>query len=169
MKYLGSVLILAACAAAGYIYIASMKKRIRALEAFCAALELAAGELKTRAAPIPELCALLKKRSSGAAAAFFSRLSDDLAALGEKSFAELWREAAEDELACLAPEERQEVVCLGNVLGRYELARQEKAVSACALALRASLARARESYGGQKKLGLGLPAAAGALIVVILL
>lgn len=169
MKYLGSILILAACATAGYIYISSVKKRIRALEGLCAALELAAGELKTRAAPIPELCALLERRAAGAAAGFFSRVSGRLGTLGEKTFSEIWSEAVEDELAYLSPEEQQELMSLGNVLGRYELGQQEKAIAACVLALRAGLAQARESYPGQKKLGFGLPAAAGALIVVILL
>lgn len=169
MRYLGAILILAACAAAGFIYISAVKKRICALESLCTALELAAGELKTRAAPIPELCALLERRSDNAAAKFFARLSGDLESLGEKTFSDLWGAAVEDELACLLPDERQELTGLGSVLGRYELAQQENALTACVFALRASLTHARESYPGQRRLGFGLTAAAGALIVVILL
>lgn len=168
LKYLGAILILAACGAAGYLYAASVRKHIRALESVCAALELAAGELRTRAAPMPELCALLARRSDGAAAGFFSQLSGGLNALGERAFSEIWKETVEDELACLRPGEQNELISLGNILGRYELAQQERALAACVLTLRASLSQARQSYPCQKKLGFGLTAAAGALIVVIL-
>lgn len=169
LKYLGAILIAAACCTAGYTYISSVRKHIRALESLCAALELAAGELRTRAAPIPELCALLAKRSDGAAAKFFSRLSENLEALGEKTFSAIWSKAVEDELCCLSPDEQSELKGLGNILGRYELMQQESALAACVLKLRAGLSQARQNYPSQRKLGFGLTAAAGALIVVILL
>lgn len=169
LKYLGAILIAAACCAAGYIYTSSVRKHIRALESLCAALELTAGELRTRAAPIPEVCALLAKRSDGAAAKFFSCLSENLALLGEKPFSIIWSTAVEDELCCLSPEEQSGLKGLGNILGRYELAQQESALAACLLKLRAGLSQAKQSYPNQRKLGFGLTAAAGALIVVILL
>ena len=162
-------MILAACMAAGYTYIQGKKRRIETLVNLCEALELMAGELDMRITPLPELCRLLGEKARGEASAFFKMLSKSLKRLGATEFSQLWREAAESSLKALSGEEQREIERLGKVLGRYALDEQLSAIKACRAALRTGTEQARASYPGERRLGLGLPAAAGILLIITLI
>ncbi len=169
MKLLGAALILAACLGAGAVYALAKRQRMETLQGLWGALGLMEGELETRLSPLPELVRLAAAEAQGQAGAFLDSLSGRLDRLGEAEFAQLWREAAEEQLSALNPEEREEICRLGLVLGRYELEKQLAALGACRAILRTGLDEAVLRYPGEKRLGLGLGAAAGALLVIALL
>lgn len=169
MKGLGAALILAGCLLSGALWTRTKSRRIRTLRQLCAALELLAGELETRAPPLPELAKLLAERAGGQAGTFFSLLSVSMEQLGRESFSQLWSRAAETVLESLGREEREEFAGLGMILGRCELARQLSALRACTAALRTNLREAEGLYPGQRRLSLGLTGAAAALLIIVLL
>ena len=75
----------------------------------------------------------------------------------------------ERSLGSLSGAELSEITRLGDIVGRYELAEQTRALELCLAELRNCLRAAQSAYPGEKKLGFGLAAAAGALLVVVLL
>lgn len=169
LKYIGAVLIFSALIGGAVIYLISQRRRVQTLSGLCAALDMAAGELSARAAPLPLLFELLGQRCEGAAAEFFHTLSGSMDRLGDEELFSLWQGAAEKNLACLNTAEREEIARLGGVLGRYEMEAQLSALHSCEAVLRASLEQARADYPNRRRLGIGMTAAAGALLVIVLL
>lgn len=169
MRLWGAALILTACLGAGLLRTASVRRRMETLRGLCGALELAEGELETRLTPLPELVRLLAGRSSGQTGDFFRLLDASFGFLGAEDFAALWSRAAATALTALSSADREELVRLGQVLGRFELDRQLAALEACVRALRGELEAARVRYPGDRRLSLGLGAAAGALLIVVLM
>lgn len=169
LKYVGAVLIFSAFLGGAVIYLLSQRQRVQTLSGLCSALDMAAGELSARAAPLPLLFELLGQRCEGAAADFFNALCGSMDRLGEEELFSLWHGATEKNLACLSTAEREEIDRLGGVLGRYEMEAQLTALRSCEAVLRSSLEQARADYPNRRRLGIGMTAAAGALLVIVLL
>ena len=169
MKFLGLAMAALGCLGFALRDCSDRRRRIRTLQELSAALELMEGELGTNNLPMPELCSLLAALSSGAAAGFFSRLSESLCRLREEPFAALWREAVLAGLQDLSALEFDTVIRLGGSLGRYELSRQLGALRSCRTMLETSLETARRSYPGEQKLRIGLSVSAALLMVILFL
>ena len=169
MKLLGAAIILAASVFTGIQFVFGRKRRIRALESVCTALELMQSELNARSTPLRELAILLSDESHGAAKDFFSLLAERMDDLGEKCFSEIWEKAAGSALPELAERERSALTRLGAVLGRYPVGDQIRAIETCRALLLAQLRQARESYPADQRLGIGLSAGGGCLLLIMLL
>lgn len=169
LQYFGAVLIFTSSLAFGLVYSIGRKKHLETLENMCRALELVHGELAARATPLPELCQLLSNRAKGKAADFFKSLSLALPRLGVEEFSQLWQEAAERELKSLSRAELWDIIALGSIVGRYELSEQLSALRSTICVLQGCKESARSAYPGEKRLGLGLSAASGVLLIVLLL
>lgn len=168
-KIFGAALIIAALSLGALSYLKQHRERMRLLEQLSAALDMAVGELSLRALPLPRLFELLSGRTQGAAAEFFSALCEGMDRLGDENFSTLWDEAATGKLPGLMPEEREELMRLGAVLGRYELERQLEALHACSAVLGDALCRTRRDYPERRRLALGMSACAGALMIILLI
>lgn len=168
MKLPGAFLILLGSLLAGRQYALSRRHELQCLAALCTALERMEAELCTRALPLPDLAALLAGESTGAAAAFFAELSRRLLALGERSFRELWQEAAQSALAPLSAPERDAFCELGAALGRYPLEKQTAAIRRCREALSARQETASRRLRDDLSLGWGLSAGLGFLLWILL-
>jgi len=82
---------------------------------------------------------------------------------------EAWRQGAERCLSTLDGEELEMIAGLGEVLGRYDLETQCRALDRCCARLDAARAECREEWRRQRRLHLVLGATAGALGAVVLL
>lgn len=131
-------------------------------------LQSLAVELEFRPAPMEEVCRCLAEGLSGEAAAFFSLLGDRLSALGDRSFAALWRETAGELLSNTDRECGDILAECGEHLGHSSLERQLSLLSEAAGELSAlSRQRSEKARQGQRLLwGLSL---SGAVTVIILL
>ena len=168
MKLLGAAMILTASFCAGIIHSLTKRQRIDNLQEICSALALMEGELGARLTPMPELIRLLAGRAPGQTGAFFSVLSASMDRLGEEDFASLWQMAVRQTMRSMEEAEREELCRLGLILGQYELEKQLAAIRTCMVVLRGGLETAQNKYLTEKKLSLGLPAAAGALLIIVL-
>ena len=169
MRGIGAALAVLAFLWAGIRTVKSKKERITALWELELALELLRGELESRAPALPELCGFLRRRTAGTAQKLFSALDELLPVLGEEAFSTLWRSAVKKSCTMLEPVERAELAELGDVLGRYELQTQTERLRCCIMALRAHREEAQQNYPGQRRLCLGLSAAAGLLLAILFL
>ena len=116
--------------------------------------------------PLPELCRKQARVGHPAVKAFFEEIYDSLSFLGDRSFTELWGQAA-DHLKEISSADREALKHLGGSLGRYELQHQLGALRTCRNALSFSLEELKQNYPNQKKLGIGLSISAGLMFWII--
>ncbi len=166
-KYAGIFMISAACASFGVTSAVGMKRHIELLAALCGSLRYISAEIGTRLRPLPELIAELAGRG-GAAGEFYTRLAEKLDSIGKVDFSALWASSLE----CLTPLNRDELsamLALGDVLGRYELNEQLESIDICLDSLSRSLRGLQAQYPERRRLVLGLSAAAGILVLIVLI
>lgn len=169
MKLIGAVLVIFACASVGLTRISYAKARIDLLASLSQALSLMKSELNFNLTPLPRLAVYMTAQSRGAVERFFSSLSAELDALGEREFSLLWAASADSELSALKKDELEEFKALGRVLGRAELSVQLSALERCMTSFEAVLADARAEYPQQRRLAIGLSAASGLMLVIMFL
>lgn len=167
MKLAGALLAFLGCCAAGAVRASAARRRLDALSALCEALCLMKSELGTRLSTIPDMAERASGQTRGTVKDFFTALSARMDELGHVELAQLWAECAAAELSVLAGAEAREFAALGAVLGRCDADMQLAAISACEAYLRAALEHARGDYPQQRRLSLGIAAAAGALLVIV--
>lgn len=168
MRGIGAALLMLSSFLAGLLAVQSKRRRIRLLRELAEALAWMVGELAGKRTPLPELLRNGKLCTTEYALVFFSQLDDSFSQLGERSFCEMWAEAV-DRLPYLREEERRELYMPGRELGRAELPRQTAALDAASRYLKMRLEREEDSFRDERKLCLSLPAAAGTLLMILLL
>ena len=165
MRFLGALLLTAAFALGGLSGARRLARREKTLGELAFALELLRFELGCFRRPMPELAARLAVSAPGAGGVLFARLSQAFRVRPEESFAGLWAWA----LGGLKGPEREALLALGGVLGRYGAEEQLSAAENCRLRLRALEREAKEAYRRSGKLYIGLGLSAGAMVSVMLL
>ena len=169
MRAVGAFTILLAALSLGVCILLERKRRRSCLRQLCTSLDLLEAELGTNAKPLADMFRDLSSQSEGDMLHFFHFLSEGFAYLDRISFFELWKEAVGLCLPQLTSRERDELIRLGGVLGKYELSRQCAALERCTSFLREELNRQQERSRGEDKLMLALPTALGLLLVILLL
>lgn len=168
LKLFGALLIFTAS-----IYIAAQRvkeqrKRIICLSDLLSSFRLMRSELSAAAPEMDGLCRVLKEAGGEYSALFYSVLIKRLDELGDKSFSELWADAADLCLSPLNAVEQRELKKLGSFLGRYELDKQTEALKCCIDKLSDSLELEEKLFGEKRKLSYTLALSAGALLIIIL-
>ncbi len=165
VKLLGAALVTLASLLGGGEAARRLKRRSEALEELAFGLGLLGFELESFRRPLPELCRHLSGQAPGAAGQLFERLCQGLEQQPGESFSGLWQKA----LGPLKGPERALLLPLGAVLGRYGAPEQRRALSLCQTRLEELAAEARERHRRNGRLYLGLGAALGAGISLMML
>lgn len=165
MRLTGAVLLAAAGLLAGLTARRAMEARVRRLTELLGFLELLSMELGRFRTPMPELFGGLAGRTRGAASELCERVSAGLDRLGERTFSDIWAEAA----APLPAEERDLLGPLGAVLGRYGAEEQLLAVDRCRHDTEQAREAAAAALRDRGRLAVGLGAAGGAALAVLLI
>ena len=127
-----------------------------------------AGALGCSAA-MPELLERAAAESPPPVCTLFARCRTLLDELGERSMAELWREALEQVPLGLDGPGRLALEELGEVLGRYDGDGQREALAHTRAELSRALEQAREAREKQGRMYQVLGITAGAFLVILLL
>lgn len=165
VRLLGALLVTLAGLGAGGEAARRMKRRGQSLEELAFALGLLAFELESFCRPLPELCCRLSGETKGAAGTLFAGLCRAMAADKNAGFSACWQEA----LAPLGAAERELLLPLGSVLGRYGADEQRQALLLCRRRLEEMAAEARETYRRSGRVCVGLGAALGAGLSLMML
>lgn len=164
MKLCGALLLTASGLAAGLYAARQGYIRLSLCRSLCQMLRLISFQLERFLTPLPELFSALAGQVPGGAGTLCAAVAAKLENPGE-SFSDIWSRALE----ALPGEEREILLPLGQVLGRYAAAEQIAAVTA---ALRDMTALA-DTLGGQlrekSRVYIGLATAGGAMLAVLLL
>ena len=129
IKWLGAVLIIAACGGIGFLLARAYRKQEASLHQLSQVLEFMAWELEYRLTPLPDLCRQAAKQSKDALQAIFSLLAQELEG-----------QIAPDVEHCMAAALRKihdlplltenAMMQLGVSLGQYDLPGQLKGLKA---------------------------------------
>ena len=167
-KLVGAVLVAAGSGWLGLSAASGLTKRLRAVQAMIAGLELLERELWERGAALPELMAALARRCAQPAAGFFQRCAEGCARLDQVPFGESWRQAVE-ELELLSPDAQAALLLWGRCWGGTRRTASGKRWSTRG---RPWSGRSSEPRRSERRLGrvyqaLGL--SGGAFLVILLL
>ena len=168
MQFIGVAAVMLASLGIGIQSIRQRRRRLRCLRGLSDALAYLVGELSGKRSPLTDLILSVCQHTSGDVRSFFMCLSESLSKLGKKSFSDLWRTAA-DRYLLLTDEERSEWIGLGEQLGRTELTRQIAMLDRCREFILLSFDKERSALQNDRRILLGIPAAAGALLSILLL
>ena len=165
----GALLLAGGAGALGCSAAAQLSRRVAVLRALLGALEGMEREIAFRLTPMPELLERAAAESPPPVCTLFARCRTLLDELGERSMAELWREALEQVPLGLDGPGRLALEELGEVLGRYDGDGQREALAHTRAELSRALEQAREAREKQGRMYQVLGITAGAFLVILLL
>lgn len=165
MRLTGAALLTAAGLLAGMAAAGALRARAEEWAELCRMLTLMEFELERFCTPMPELFERLGEQTQGKTRSFCLKMREGLDSLGEREFSEIWAQQAQ----IFLPAERELLLPLGHVLGRYGAAEQTRAVAACRENAKCARNEAAEAVREKGRLWTGLAAAGGAALAVLLL
>ncbi len=169
MSIIGAALIMLGCTAAGLIKAHSLGEKDKTCSELLTAFTLLKSEICSRAVPLDEALRVSSGTASGDTEKFLRRVSSDFSKLGERSFCDIWSNAAVSCLQILPPRSLSAVKALGSSLGRYESSMQCAALDRCIGDISAEQQKLRETLSADKRMYIGLGCAAGLIIAIVLI
>lgn len=164
MRSLGALMVVLAGMLMGVRRAAALGHTVRLRSSLCRMLEGMRYELGRFRTPLPELFSALSVPCQGEAADLCRRAAELLAA-GQMSFSALW----EDVLTSLPAREREILVPLGGILGRYGTEEQLAALERCAREMESALREGQERLRERSGVCVGIWTAAGLMAAVVLI
>lgn len=166
LKIVGAVLILSGAGGFGIAKALSFYKQIRQLRAISDALELLKCELNYTLLPLPKLCEMTAKRTSGAAADFLRRYAAKLD--GGRPRGRAAAEAMEEAKLCLPNDAKMALLELFGVLGRFDLDGENRVLQLTQHRLKAALERTEREKKPLAKGYAALGLCTGAALVILM-
>ncbi len=169
MRWVGAILVAGGAAAAGLTAIQRLGSHVRLLSALVNALEVMQSEIYFNLVALPELIGQLARRAAPPARPFFAHASKQMKLLGEESFQTLWHKALSETGAEWRTAEKDVLMDLGGLLGRYDSEAQSRAISYAKERMSELLAKAEDERARQSRIYGTLGVACGLAIVIILI
>lgn len=169
MNWLGAAVIVAACSVIGIKKACALGNTEKCYAALICVLEIAKGEICTRRAPMDEVFAVAQEGAAKPVRPFVSAAASELAALGERSFFEIWCGCADKYLQQLSPAALACVKNLGSSLGRYDAGIQCAAIERCMAVLSQEQKLLSSGLGACKRMYIGIGSGTGLIIAILLL
>lgn len=164
MSWLGALLVTAAGFCMGLSGSRELGNTVRRREQLCWLLERLAGELESFNSPLPELFGALEHSFDGELRLLCRHVAEGITGAVEP-FGLIWAGA----LAYLPRLERQMLLPLGSVLGRYGTAEQLPAIFRCRREMERALQEARDRRRELGRVYIGLGTAGGLMLAVLLI
>lgn len=169
-KMIGAASILLASFLTALLRLRSKGERILMLRSLETSLLSLRDELSERQRSLGEVFQILsRKNENRSVRAFYHSLYSGLETLGERGFAEIWRETAEECFGGAGDKLCDALFPLGGFLGGSELDRQCAALDRAARSIGELRHAEKDELRSERKLNLALALAAGAFLVIILM
>lgn len=119
MKIIGCMLVILSSAGMGFYFSSEMRSRIEDLRDLKKLIGLLRGDIRYANTPLPEAINSIHKRHTGNFQSFFRYVSTKLNELSGQTFTEIWKTAAEHELAntSLTKKDKLHLAQFGENLG----------------------------------------------------
>lgn len=168
-RLLGAVLVTAGCAVLGLGAVGRLDGRVRDLGELAAGLDAITRELGWRLTPLPQALELAAGSTRGPAAAFFARCARQTEEQDGRAFCRIWEESLSAAPLRLTAGDRDVLVRLGPVLGRYDGDSQCHALEDAAAGLRALQGEALDARRRLGRVYGVLGVTAGLLLAILLI
>lgn len=168
-KLVGAALLMGGGLRLGLGAAGELSRRVRALEAWIAALALMESELAFRIPDLPQLLETLSKRAGSPAKEVFGFTCGTLDRLSLFSFADIWQEAITTHDGDLTAGDVDVLLRLGEVLGRYGWEDQRRVTERARLELEERRARAQKELEQKGKAYGALGLTLGAFLTILLI
>ncbi|NLL73701.1 MAG: stage III sporulation protein AB [Clostridiales bacterium] len=118
-KVVGCILIILSSTLMGFYYSNQLKCRIEDLREVRKLIVLLRGDIRYSNTPLPEAISSIARRHEGSFKSFFTKVSEKLGEFGGSTFAQIWKEAVEEELleTCLSKQDKSQLIQFGENLG----------------------------------------------------
>lgn len=169
LKLVGALCVVIGAGALGAHGVFRLRERVRVLRRLLEAVSFLEEELSFRLTPLPTLLDKLSHQTEGAVGRFFAGCRSAFLTAPEAGFRQSWERAMAENLPMLAEEEREALMALGAMLGRYDSEGQRNALKHTAARLEACLAAACEERDRLGRVYAVVSTAAGLLAVIVLM
>ena len=164
MEWIGALMVAAAGLFLGLQGSRGLGETVRRREDLCWFLERLSCELEGFCTPLPELFSVLGRTGEGTQGVLCRRVAEALFRPEGEPFEMVWPAALED----LPRREREILLPLGSVLGRYAVEAQLPAIGLCRREMEQALQEAKEHRRDMSRVYVGLGAAGGLMLAVLL-
>ncbi len=159
IKAIGAILLAGGAALIGISASSELTARVRTLAMFCRALEIMRSEIAEMLSPLESILQKLAREMPEPFCGFFSECAEEMKRRGDIPFGIIWKKQLSHNAALtLGAREKEELVSLGNVLGRYSADEQRISIERTLRTLESILTVAdsdRKRLGGlYAKLGI---------------
>lgn len=169
MRGMGAVAVIVSMAWCGFSKCLLLKKRERVLASLLAMLELMKNEICSRKTPMKMILTRINAFEEPYVRAFSGQLVSDMDSLGERSFAELWCEAADRQFDILPEPALRALKTLGLSLGKYGAELQSCAIDNCVDTLKKEHEELKSRMQSDSRMYIGLYSGIGIITAVILI
>jgi stage III sporulation protein AB len=165
VRTLGAILIILSCGGFGISLAAAHKAQERAIGELLSALEFMECELRYKLTPLPELCAKAGENCKGIVGEVFRRLSNELTLQTEPDAACCLETAVE--YCRVQGQTREQLLSLGNTLGRFDLEGQLQGIASVHSACERTLEQLSNNREMRLRSYQTLGLCAGAALVIL--
>ena len=171
LKGIGILLILSGSTGLGLTLAGELEKRIRELRVLQQLMMVLRGEIRCMHRPLPEAFLRLGGTAPEPFGEFFLRTAKDLQQRNGQTARQIWADNLEKCLGSLhiGPQERQELLELGNMLGYLDVEMQLNALDYYLERLSGSVERAVETSKGRRRLYQYLGVMGGIMLVIFII
>ena len=169
MKLTGALFCVTAFLFAGFSYLETEKRKLKACSGLSDALTVMKNELCAKLLPLRELAERAEDSAEGCVKLFFRSILDDFDRIGERDFSEIWKKAAEESFAFFSTEQLEKLCRPAALLGKSAGETQAEALEETALYFRTEAERIKGKMPERRKLAIGLSACMGLLMVIVLI
>jgi len=167
-KWIGAILIIVSCSGCGFSIAGAKRREEKLLMQLLDSLQFIERELQYRLTPLPELCRMAAKESSGMISTVFINLFRELnwrkqPDAGSCMYAALQRSGE------LPPKVRRLLVQLGHTLGRFDLTGQLQGIQSVQQRCEDTLGNIRKHRDERLRSYQTLGICAGAALAIILI
>lgn len=168
LKLTGAFCVLLGAAWWGLGAVGQLRERTRTLERLRGALCYLEEELAFRLTPLPALLERLSQRGEGRVSRFFQETLAGLRADPEGGLRPSWRRAMVRQLSILQEEERQTLLEVGEILGRYDAQAQRQILRQAVERLEEQCRRSSQEERRLGRVYAALSLAGGAAVILVL-
>lgn len=146
-----------------------LKAHIDMLSSLMTSLQIMRSEINVNLTPIGEILVNLSDHSDPHCRRLFSETAALLETHGAPYFSYCWRTCIAQHCEILTEHERNSLLALGEILGRYDVAEECSAIDRCVLELNAGYESAKLRYSTDARLYAGMYLSIGCILAIILL
>lgn len=169
MTYLGALVLVISVLFVGISKAKEEKRKVKTLRELCSALDIFKNEICTNKTAIGKVISMESVRNFPNISLFFSELESQLEDLGDRRFADIWRESVFKTLNLLSEKSRNELLALGSNLGKYDSDLQRDSIEKCIYVLQSECEELERGLVNNEKMYIGLYGGMGLILALVLI